>query len=100
MENSNRLFAYLRFVFLSFFASLFPAYLKEPQATPLIPSTYNGSSNVIALIGQNPTLFVVSCVATALFLMLLIGIFLVTRGKRKHITELKKCVSVFALSFG
>lgn len=67
------------------------AYLKEPQATPLIPSTYNGnSSNVIALIGQNPTLFVVSCVAAALFLVLLIGIFLVARGKRKHVTELKK----------
>ncbi|XP_065079818.1 uncharacterized protein LOC135702707 isoform X3 [Ochlerotatus camptorhynchus] len=72
-------------------------YLKEPQATPLIPSTYNGSSNVIALIGQNPTLFVVSCVATALFLVLLIGIFLVARGKRKHITELKKLESTQAL---
>ncbi|XP_062540447.1 uncharacterized protein LOC134208673 isoform X2 [Armigeres subalbatus] len=72
-------------------------YLKEPQATPLIPSTYNGNSNVIALIGQNPTLFVVSCVATALFLVLLIGIFLVTRGKRKHITELKKLESTQAL---
>ncbi|XP_029729317.1 uncharacterized protein LOC109418934 isoform X2 [Aedes albopictus] len=72
-------------------------YLKEPQATPLIPSTYNGSSNVIALIGQNPTLFVVSCVASALFLVLLIGIFLVARGKRKHITELKKLESTQAL---
>ncbi|XP_058460600.1 uncharacterized protein LOC131436119 isoform X2 [Malaya genurostris] len=65
-------------------------YLKEPQATPLIPSTYNGNSNVIALIGQNPTLFVVSCMAAALFLVLLIVIFLVARDKRKHITELKK----------
>ncbi|EDS37103.1 conserved hypothetical protein [Culex quinquefasciatus] len=73
-------------------------YLKEPQATPLIPSTYNGnSSNVIALIGQNPTLFVVSCVAAALFLVLLIGIFLVARGKRKHVTELKKLESTQAL---
>ncbi|XP_058840571.1 uncharacterized protein LOC131696162 isoform X1 [Topomyia yanbarensis] len=73
------------------------SYLKEPQATPLIPSTYNGNSNVIALIGQNPVLFVVSCMAAALFLLLLIVIFLVARGKRKHITELKKLESTQAL---
>ncbi|XP_055624385.1 uncharacterized protein LOC129767467 isoform X2 [Toxorhynchites rutilus septentrionalis] len=72
-------------------------YLKEPQATPLIPSTFNGSSNVIALIGQNPTLFVVACVAATMFLILLVGIFLIARGKRKDITELKKLESTQAL---
>ncbi|XP_055611015.1 uncharacterized protein LOC129757748 isoform X2 [Uranotaenia lowii] len=72
-------------------------YLKEPQATPLIPSTHNGNSNVIALIGENPTVFAVSCVAATLFLVLLIGIFLVARGKRKHISELKKLESTQAL---
>ncbi|KFB53022.1 AGAP006655-PA-like protein [Anopheles sinensis] len=72
-------------------------YLKEPQATPLIPSTQNGSGNVIALIGQNPSLFVVSCVAALLLLVLCVGLFLLARGKRKHITELKKLESTQAL---
>ncbi|XP_055535581.1 uncharacterized protein LOC129724602 isoform X2 [Wyeomyia smithii] len=72
-------------------------YLKEPQATPLIPSTHNGNANVIALISQNPTLFVMSCVAAALLLMLLIVLFLVARDKRKHILELKKLESTQAL---
>uniref|UniRef100_A0A182FD21 Uncharacterized protein n=1 Tax=Anopheles albimanus TaxID=7167 RepID=A0A182FD21_ANOAL len=72
-------------------------YLKEPQATPLIPSTQNGSSNVIALIGQNPSLFVVSCVAAVLLLILCIGMFLLARGKRKHIVAMKKLESTQAL---
>ncbi|XP_050076156.1 uncharacterized protein LOC126563553 [Anopheles maculipalpis] len=72
-------------------------YLKEPQATPLIPSTQNGSGNVIALIGQNPSLFVVSCVAALLLAVLCIGLFLLARGKRKHIGEMKKLESTQAL---
>ncbi|XP_040156497.1 uncharacterized protein LOC120896436 isoform X2 [Anopheles arabiensis] len=72
-------------------------YLKEPQATPLIPSTQNGSGNVIALIGQNPSLVVVSCVAALLLLVLCVGLFLLARGKRKHIGELKKLESTQAL---
>ncbi|XP_052873750.1 uncharacterized protein LOC128279069 [Anopheles cruzii] len=72
-------------------------YLKEPQATPLIPSTQNGSGNVIALIGQNPSLFVVSCVAAVLLLVLCIGLFLLARGKRKHIVAMKKLESTQAL---
>ncbi|ETN65903.1 hypothetical protein AND_002319 [Anopheles darlingi] len=72
-------------------------YLKEPQATPLIPSTQNGSGNVIALIGQNPSLFIVSCVAAVLLLILCIGMFLLARGKRKHIVALKKLESTQAL---
>uniref|UniRef100_A0A182WBL5 Uncharacterized protein n=1 Tax=Anopheles minimus TaxID=112268 RepID=A0A182WBL5_9DIPT len=72
-------------------------YLKEPQATPLIPSTQNGSGNVIALIGQNPSLFVVSCVAALLLAVLCVGLFLLARGKRKHIGEMKKLESTQAL---
>uniref|UniRef100_A0A182NKI8 Cadherin domain-containing protein n=1 Tax=Anopheles dirus TaxID=7168 RepID=A0A182NKI8_9DIPT len=72
-------------------------YLKEPQATPLIPSTQNGNGNVIALIGQNPSLFVVSCVAALLLVVLCVGLFLLARGKRKHVTELKKLESTQAL---
>uniref|UniRef100_A0A182PK09 Uncharacterized protein n=1 Tax=Anopheles epiroticus TaxID=199890 RepID=A0A182PK09_9DIPT len=72
-------------------------YLKEPQATPLIPSTQNGSGNVIALIGQNPSLLVVSCVAALLLVVLCVGLFLLARGKRKHIGELKKLESTQAL---
>ena len=55
---------------------IFTAYLKEPQATPLIPSNGNGNSNVIAYISRNPSLFVVSCVAIMLFLVLVAGLFL------------------------
>uniref|UniRef100_A0A4Y0BK00 Uncharacterized protein n=1 Tax=Anopheles funestus TaxID=62324 RepID=A0A4Y0BK00_ANOFN len=71
-------------------------YLKEPQATPLIPSTQNGSGNVIALIGQNPSLFVVSCVAPAACRAVHWIVFL-ARGKRKHIGEMKKLESTQAL---
>ncbi|XP_053674767.1 uncharacterized protein LOC128725073 [Anopheles nili] len=72
-------------------------YLKEPQATPLIPSTQNGSGSVIALIGQNTSLVVVSCVAALLLLLLCAGLFLLARGKRKHVGELKKLESTQAL---
>lgn len=68
---------------------MFPAYLKEPQATPLIPAT-NGNSNLVGLISENPIAIIVSCSAFSLIVILLIGLLLMTRSKRKRSADVKR----------
>ncbi|KAG4068410.1 hypothetical protein HA402_007930 [Bradysia odoriphaga] len=66
-------------------------YLKEPQATPLIPSTdVNQNSNLIAVIGQSPTMIIIAIIATILLVVLFIGLLLMTRAKRKRSAEVKR----------
>lgn len=61
------------------------AYLKEPQATPLIPSYMNGkSSNVGMILGQNPLLFILMCSALLLLIILLISLLMYERVKRRR----------------
>lgn len=68
------------------------AYLKEPQATPLIPATASGNqnSNFIAIIVQNPVMFAIGIVMLCLVVILLIGLLLMTRAKRKRSAEVKR----------
>lgn len=71
---------------------IFSAYLKEPTATPLVPSGTNGNSNLISIIGHNPLWIVVICIVCFLIASLLIGLLLMTRAKRRRSAELKKYV--------
>lgn len=63
----------------------FIAYLKEPQATPLVPSYMNGkSTNVGEILGQNPLLFILMCSALLLLIILLISLLMYERVKRRR----------------
>ncbi|KAJ6638261.1 hypothetical protein Bhyg_10995 [Pseudolycoriella hygida] len=66
-------------------------YLREPQATPLAPATGGSqNSNLIAVIGDNPAVLIVGIVATVLLIVLLVGLLLMTRAKRKRSAEVKR----------
>lgn len=69
------------------------AYLKEPQATPLIPSGFNGNSNLVALIAENPWWIAVLCATCFILLFLLVALLLMTRAKRRRSAELKRLVT-------
>lgn len=68
----------------------FLAYLKEPQATPLVPATVNQNQNLISAIGQNPTMIIIGIIATVLLVVLFVGLLLMTRAKRKRSAEVKR----------
>ncbi|XP_063706119.1 uncharacterized protein LOC134835178 [Culicoides brevitarsis] len=67
-------------------------YLKDPQATPLIPS-HNGNSNLVALIAENPWWIAVLCITCFILLFLLVALLLMTRAKRRRSAELKRLVT-------
>lgn len=73
------------------------AYLKEPQATPLIPSYMNGSSVVTTYVNQNPLLIALTSVAFLLLVLLLITLLLYGRSKRRLATEAKRQSATQAL---
>lgn len=76
------------FIFLLIISST--AYIREPQATPLIPATSSQSSNVIAVFTQNPIMFVIVAVMILLIVILLIGFLLMTRAKKRRSAEIKR----------
>jgi hypothetical protein len=75
----------------------FAAYLKEPQATPLIPSYMNGSNVVTTYVNQNPLLIVLMSIAFILFILLLITLLLYGRSKRRLAVETKRQSATQAL---
>lgn len=65
-----------------YFPLIFLAYLKEPQATPLVPSYMNGNGSSTIFFGHNSILFIGMCVAIILLMILLI-IVLISKKHRK-----------------
>lgn len=71
----------------------FSAYLKEPQATPLIPSSTvatEQSKPILAIIFQNPYILAFILVLIMLIILLLMLLMLVSGGQKKTQTIPKK----------
>ncbi|XP_055381356.1 uncharacterized protein LOC129611952 [Condylostylus longicornis] len=69
-------------------------YLKEPQATPLIPATKAMQSpNFFTYIQTNPILVTITSICVMLILLLLLALLLMTRAKRERSAEVKRLSS-------
>ncbi|XP_055681050.1 uncharacterized protein LOC129788750 isoform X1 [Lutzomyia longipalpis] len=74
-------------------------YLKEPLATPLIPSILvNGSSNIFQVATENPIMFAIICTSFFLLIILLISLVLMTRAKRKRSAEVRRLATQALIS--
>ncbi|GAB0092355.1 hypothetical protein DMENIID0001_073450 [Sergentomyia squamirostris] len=74
-------------------------YLKEPMATPLIPSILaNGSSGIFQVATENPIMFAIICTSFFLLIILLISLVLMTRAKRKRSAEVRRLATQALLS--
>lgn len=65
------------------------AYLKEPQATPLVPPS-GPSTSILAMVVENPVMFGIGVAIIFLLVLILVAILLMTKTKRKSNTEDKR----------